>query len=171
MSVITLIVWLVAGACGLYLVSVWLIEYDREYQSAAATRLRPSVLASHVTLAVGGLVLWVAYLIYDADSLVRVSLLILVAAAALGVFMAIRWISVYQQSRARVPARGEPVAMSGSRGGGKHAAWQWTGTISEVPEAGPPERNFPLPVVVAHGAFAGATLILVALTAFGVFGS
>jgi hypothetical protein len=31
--------------------------------------------------------------------------------------------------------------------------------------AAPPERNFPVPVVVAHGMFATATLILVLLTA------
>ncbi len=35
----------------------------------------------------------------------------------------------------------------------------------------PPERNFPLPVVVAHGAFALATVTLVVLTAVGVGGS
>ena len=32
---------------------------------------------------------------------------------------------------------------------------------------GPPERNFPLPVVIAHGAFAAATITLVLLTALG----
>jgi hypothetical protein len=35
----------------------------------------------------------------------------------------------------------------------------------------PPERHFPAPVVVIHGIFAGATIILVLLTAFGAGGS
>lgn len=37
-------------------------------------------------------------------------------------------------------------------------------------DAGPPERNFPLPVVVTHRAFAVLTLTLVLLTALGVDG-
>jgi hypothetical protein len=37
-------------------------------------------------------------------------------------------------------------------------------------ELGPPERNFPLPVVIAHGAFAAVTITLVLLTALGVGG-
>jgi hypothetical protein len=36
---------------------------------------------------------------------------------------------------------------------------------------GPPERNFPLPVVIAHGTFAVTSLTLVLLTVFGVGGS
>jgi hypothetical protein len=40
-----------------------------------------------------------------------------------------------------------------------------------APDIGPPERNFPLPVVIAHGVFATATVGLVLLTVFGAFGS
>jgi hypothetical protein len=43
--------------------------------------------------------------------------------------------------------------------------------LEQAPDAGPPERNFPLAVVIAHGAFAAATLTLVLLTALGVGGS
>jgi hypothetical protein len=35
----------------------------------------------------------------------------------------------------------------------------------------PPERNFPVTVVIVHGLFAVATLALVLLTALGVFES
>jgi hypothetical protein len=34
-----LIAWILTAGAGLYLLTVWLIEYDREFQSAAATRL------------------------------------------------------------------------------------------------------------------------------------
>ena len=34
----------------------------------------------------------------------------------------------------------------------------------------PPERNFPLPVVIGHGLFAVATLVLVVVTAIGEVG-
>ena len=43
--------------------------------------------------------------------------------------------------------------------------------VSRLPDVGPPERNFPLPVVVAHGFFALITITLVVLTALGVGGS
>jgi hypothetical protein len=45
------------------------------------------------------------------------------------------------------------------------------GVLGPAAHLGPPERNFPLPVVIAHGAFAAITIALVLLTAFGVGGS
>jgi hypothetical protein len=64
------------------------------------------------------------------------------AVAVLGLIMAVRWIRV---SRA--------VADPGP-------SLTRTTTV-------PPERNFPLPVVLAHGVLAVTTLILVLLTVFG----
>jgi hypothetical protein len=43
--------------------------------------------------------------------------------------------------------------------------------LAPVVHLGPPERNFPLPVVIAHGTFAAITIALVLLTAFGVGGT
>jgi len=37
------------------LLAIWLIEYDREFQRAAATRLPVPVIFLHAVLAVGGL--------------------------------------------------------------------------------------------------------------------
>jgi hypothetical protein len=42
---------------------------------------------------------------------------------------------------------------------------------SPAAELGPPERNFLLTVVLAHGILAVTTLTLCLLTALGVFGS
>ena len=39
MGLIALIAWLTTAGAGLYLLAVWLIEYDRDFQRAAATRL------------------------------------------------------------------------------------------------------------------------------------
>ena len=44
-------------------------------------------------------------------------------------------------------------------------------TLARPVQIGPPERNFPLPVVIAHGAFAFATITIVLLIASGVVGS
>jgi hypothetical protein len=114
MSVVALVVWITTAGGGLYLLSIWLIEYDKDFQAAAATRLPPLVLAGHVLLAVGGLIVWAAYLFFDNDDLTWVALAALVMAAMLGLFMASRWIRVYRAGQ--VVALAEPVAQYGMNG-------------------------------------------------------
>jgi hypothetical protein len=43
------------------------------------------------------------------------------------------------------------------------------GVASQLAPAAPPERNFPVAVVLCHGVFAVTTVVLVLLTTFGVF--
>lgn len=142
-SLAALFTWIITAGAGLYLLTIWLIEYDRDFQSAAATRLPVPVISAHALLAVAGLVVWALYLITDTSRLAYAAALTLVAVAALGLTMAVRWIRVYRAHDA--------AAVRGERGG----------------IAVPPERNFPLPVVIGHGLFAGATVVLVVLTALG----
>jgi hypothetical protein len=153
MSLFALAAWITTAGGGLYLLSIWLIEYDKDFQAATATRLPPAVLASHVLLAGGGLVLWSVYLVFDDDEVALISLVVICAAASLGAVMAIRWVGVYRAGRTRarsaVPAGDGRVAV-----------------LDRPPREGPPERNFPLPVVIGHGAFAAATITLVALSVF-----
>ncbi|HUD76362.1 MAG TPA: hypothetical protein VMR00_00790 [Streptosporangiaceae bacterium] len=170
MSLFALATWIIAAGGGLYLLSIWLIEYDKDFQAAAATRLPPAVLAAHVLLAASGLAIWISYLIDDADSVAWTALAALVLAAMLGLVMAVRWVGVYRAGRAaaREAADRPPAAR-------RHLTLVTGDTpvavLQQAPDAGPPERNFPLPVVIAHGAFAAATLTLVLLTALGVGGS
>jgi hypothetical protein len=147
MSLAALATWITTAGGGLYLLTIWLIEYDREFQSAAATRLPVPVISAHALLAVAGLVVWVAYLITDIPRLAWAAAIILAVVATLGVIMAARWVKVYR-------VHGSP-----SRHGARQAM------------AGPPERNFPLPVVIGHGVFALATIVLVFLTAVRESGS
>jgi hypothetical protein len=180
MSLLALASWIITAAGGLYLLSIWLIEYDRDFQSAAATRLPPAVLASHVLLAGGGLLVWAGYLIFDQDRLAWTSVVALCLAAVLGLIMAIRWLGVY---RAGLNARAGHAAGPAGRIANRGAAGPDRAHLTLVSRPGgmavadrhahegPPERNFPLPVVIAHGAFAIATLTLVLLTALGVGGS
>jgi hypothetical protein len=169
MSLIALATWITTAGGGLYLLSIWLIEYDKDYQSVAATRLPPAVLTSHVLLAGGGLLAWIGYVILDEDRLAWAAVVAVLAAATLGVIMAIRWISVYQAVRATQRHRAElaaaPVGLTLAGDSPRLA------TLELSRDSGPPERNFPLPVVIAHGAFAAATITLVVLTALGVGGS
>lgn len=162
MSTIGLITGLIAAGFGLYLLSIWLIEYDKDFHRATATRLPIPVLTSHVGAAATGLVLWVVYLILDSDRLAWYSLAAFVLAASLGLTMAFRWRSVYRaklaNEREAANLLAAPVGMAAA-------------PTSRRLDPGPPERNFPLPVVIVHGLFAVATVTLVLLTTLGVGGS
>jgi hypothetical protein len=168
MSLIALATWIAAAGGGLYLLSIWLIEYDKDFQSVAATRLPPTMLTAHVLLAGGGLLIWIGYLIYDQDRLAWTAVGAVFLAATLGVIMASRWLSVHREARASRRDRAElTAAMRLSLVDGPSRV----ATLERARDIGPPERNFPLPVVIAHGVFAAATLTLVLLTALGVGGS
>jgi hypothetical protein len=60
-------------------------------------------------------------------------------AATIGLVMAVRWVGVCRAGRRIAQAR----------------------RLAPATCLGPPERNFPLPVVIAHGTFAVTTLTLV----------
>ena len=100
------------------------------------------MISAHALLAMGGLLLWISYLLLDEERLAWATVAVLGAVAILGLIMAARWIRVYR-------AFGDPGPSLTRR------------TIV------PPERHFPLPVVVAHGILAVTTLVLVLLTVLG----
>lgn len=153
MGIVALVTWLVTAGAGLYLLAVWLIEYDREFQRSAATRLPVPVLGGHALLAISGLGVWSTYLLGGDDRLAWAAAVILCCAAALGVSMAVRWLGVRRSASLMLaPAAG------GTAGLAEPARYA----------AVPPERHFPVAVVVTHGIFAAATLVAVLLTAFGV---
>jgi pimeloyl-ACP methyl ester carboxylesterase len=69
----------VTAFAGLYLLAIWLIEYDLGGPGGAVTRLPRTVISSHVLLAASGLGAWVGYLIADRDMLAWIALATLVA--------------------------------------------------------------------------------------------
>ena len=146
MSTAALFTWMVTIFAGLILLIIWIIEYDREFQSAAATRLPVPVISAHALLAMSGLMLWIGYLLLDEKRLAWAAVLVLGAVAVLGLWMAARWIRVYRAFAAPGPSLTRRTYV-------------------------PPERNFPLPVVVAHGILAVTTFVLVLFTALGAGGS
>ena len=163
MSLLALVSWITTAGGGLYLLSIWLIEYDKDFHAVAATRLPPPLLASHVLLAGGGLFVWAYYLFFDTDEAAWLALAVLGVAASLGLTMAIRWIGVYRAHRVNSAAKVAHLAVVARSGG--------VAVLERPTPDGPPERNFPLLVVLAHGAFALITITLVLLTALGVGGS
>ena len=183
MPVVALITWIVTALGGLYLLAIWLIEYDPDFQRAAATRLPVPVVSGHVLFAVGGLVVWLMYLITDEDIFAWSTVAVLAFVATFGLTMAVRWIGVYRSS----PLPPRTPLMSGPAPGMTDAARDaWTPRDSYAAGstlvshsdqvrpgelAVPPERHFPVSVVIGHGLFATITIVLVVLTLLGVGGS
>ena len=168
MRFVALIVWFVTALWGLYMLAVWLIENDATRQGNAASRLPLPVILAHVTFAVTGLVVWVAYLLLDRPALAWAAVGILVAIALLGLTMFARWIPVYRMSYDEVSV---PVGvMSGGAPGAAPGAASAPGGMPGIGSLReqPAEGSFPLLIVLAHGVFAVSTVVLVVLTALGV---
>jgi hypothetical protein len=157
MSLFALFSWIATAGAGLYLLSIWLIEYDKDFNAATATRLPLPVLAAHVLFAVGGLLVWADYVVQDNDHVAFIAVAAILLAASLGVTMAVRWFGVRRTNRARA----QLAQIAAHRGG--------VAVMDGPSPDGPPERNFPLPIVIAHGALATLTITLVLLSI--IFGS
>jgi hypothetical protein len=180
MAVLALVFWSGTALGGLYLLAIWLIEYDPDFQHAEPTRLPVLVIAGHVLVAVLGLLSWVIYLITDKEIYSWTSAGALAAIATLGFTMAIRWIGVYRAwRRASAPAGPMPYAYGAYTltAWARMRAWptgtpgQASGQLRPWELAVPPERHFPVSVVIAHGILAVTTVVLVVLTVLGVGGS
>jgi hypothetical protein len=141
MSVAALFTWMAAVLAGLVLLVIWLMEYDRDFQTVAATRLPVPVISAHALLGAGGLMVWGFYLVTDDDPLAYATVVTLGIVAVLGLVMAARWIGVYRAYAAPASSPMRVIAV-------------------------PPERHFPRPVIVIHGLFAVATLALVVSAVF-----
>lgn len=152
MAVVAFITWTVTAFAGLYLLAIWLIEYDVSGPGGAVSRLPRTVISGHVLLASSGLVVWVSYLLVDRDMLAWIALATLAAVALLGLTMLGRWVLVRRALAGPLRARSRP-----GRADGRVAL--------------PAEAHFPVPVVVAHGLLAVSTLTLVLLTVLGIGGS
>jgi hypothetical protein len=135
--------------------AIWLIETGGK-DSADASRLPAAVIFSHVLLATAGLAIWVIYLFADIDELAVISLVILLGVAALGLTMLRRWLTVYRDSTVTMTVGADAGVGAGAE----------PGTAPALPAA-PAESNFPVAVVVGHGLFAIATIVLVLLSVLG----
>src|SRR5262249_30907661 len=132
MGVFALLTWFITVFAGLYLLAIWLIEYDIGAPGGAVTRLPRTVVGGHVLLAASGLGAWVGSLMVARGRLAWIALAALGAVALLGFPMLGRWIMVRRAISATL--RGRPRDAFAS---------------ARIPL--PAESHFPIPVVVAHG--------------------
>jgi len=146
MGIAALVTWLLTAAGGFYMLATWIAKGGT--RSPRTSHFPPALIFGHFALAVGGLVVWIVYLVVDKVALAWVAFGLLIPVALLGFAMLVRWIPTYR-ARAAV------------------------GAGSERPQEplDPAEKHFPVAVVGGHGVFAVVTVVLVLLTAVGVGGS
>jgi hypothetical protein len=152
MGIAAVCLWSVTALFGLFLLGTWLARggiHRVQGVSGRHRRLPRSLVLGHPTVAAVGLIVWIWYLVAAQGPLVWAAFGLLVPAAVLGAVMFIRWVPTY---RART-----------GLGTGPGAAHRVTAS-----HRAPPEQHFPVLVVLAHGVFAVATVVLVLLTALNV---
>ncbi len=147
MHIAALITWLITALGGFYLLGTWIAK--GALRSRVSSHLPAPVLFGHFLLAAVGLVVWIVYMAVGKTPLAWTAFGLLVPVALLGLAMFARWLPTVRADRA-VPVGGP-------------------GTPGAAIEA--PERHFPIPVVLAHGAFAMTTVILVLIAAIQANGS
>jgi manganese efflux pump family protein len=146
MGIAALVLWVLTAGGGFYMLAQWV--GGGGHRSGSATRFPSALIFGHFLLAASGLVLWIIYLVVDKRSVGWVALILLALAAVGGLTMFARWVPTYRsRQRAPAPAGEQPAAASGDN---------------------PPERNFPVAIVGAHGVLAVTTLVLVILTMVGI---
>jgi uncharacterized BrkB/YihY/UPF0761 family membrane protein len=96
MNTAALVAWIVTVLAGLVLLLIWLMEYDRDFQTAAATRLPVPLISTHALLGLVGLMAWGFYIVTDAEQLAWATAADVGLVAILGLIMAARWIGVYR---------------------------------------------------------------------------
>jgi hypothetical protein len=116
-------------------------RYDRDFQTAAATRLPVPLVSTHALLGIGGLMAWGFYLVTDGEQLEWATIADLGVVAIPGLIMAARWIGVYRAYASPDSSSFRAITV-------------------------PPERHFPRPVIVIHGFAAATTLGLVVFSVF-----
>jgi hypothetical protein len=155
MGIAALIAWIVTAGGGFFLLSVWLRRGGMRQQAGGTTSFRAGLIFGHFLLAAVGLVLWLAYVVTDAEGLKWPTFAILVVVGLLGGTMFMRWLGVRR-------------AATATAGAGAGTATPPAGEPRSAEE--PAERGLPVPVVALHGVLAVATVVLVLLTALGVGG-
>lgn len=94
MGIAALVAWLLTAVGGFYMLATWITKGGP--RQPRTTRFPPAVIFGHFALAVIGLVIWIIYLVSDADALAWVAFALLIPVAALGFVMLVRWIPTYR---------------------------------------------------------------------------
>ncbi len=137
MDIAALVTWLITAVGGFILLGTWIAKGGHRRDTGTPSRFPAGLIFGHFLLAAVGLVLWIIYVAGDTDSLTWIAFALVAIVAVLGFTMFFRWLPQVRANR------------SAASGGASRTA----------------ESQFPVGVVVAHGLFAAATLVLVLIAA------
>jgi hypothetical protein len=152
MGIAALVAWVLTAGGGFVMLARWISRGGLRQQGSGVTRFPASLVFGHFGLAAAGLILWIIYLVVDADALTWVAVVLLVVVALLGYTLFGRWLPTRRGTAATVGTASHGVG----------------GAPDGAASGDPAERHLPVPVVAAHGIFAVVTLVLVLLTALGI---
>jgi hypothetical protein len=164
MALAALITWVITAGLGFFMLGTWISNGGTRTDGSAASHFRPPVVFGHFLLAALGLLVWVVYVINDSQGLAWVAFVDLVVVAGLGDTLVYRWFKDRQAGDAgQTGSSGLRPGAGGSRGGAGGAVSTRSTLLAE--------QRIPPAVVVTHGVFAVATVVLVLLAALKVGGS
>jgi hypothetical protein len=162
MALAALITWVITAGLGFFMLGTWISNGGTRTDGSAASHFRPPVVFGHFLLAALGLLVWVVYVINDSQGLAWVAFVDLVVVAGLGDTLVYRWFKDRQTSGA---------GQTGSSALRREAGGRTGSTAGVVSATMLAEQRIPQAVVVTHGVFAVATVVLVLLAALKVGGS
>jgi hypothetical protein len=140
-SIAALITWVITAGFGSFMLARWVSNGGLRRNGGGATHFAPARVFSHFLLALGGLIVWISYLVTSNSVLAWIAFADLLLVALLGGLLVARWAK-----------DGRAAAGAGRRSTAVDLA----------------EQHIPRAPVVLHGVFATSTLVLVLLTAVGI---
>lgn len=94
MGIAALVTWLVTAVIGFTMLGMWVARGGLravDDRAAATSRFAPGLVFGHFLLAAAGLVVWIVYLVTDAEALAWLAFGLLVVVAILGDVLFVRW--------------------------------------------------------------------------------
>jgi manganese efflux pump family protein len=145
-SLAALAAWILTAAAGSYLLAGWLADGRLRHRAVQADRLPPAVVVSHFVLAVGGLGIWIAFVVTSVPALAWMAVGSILLVAGLGM-------------AALVGALPEPARIAEPASSPRAPA-------TRAAETAIPARAATSVLVIAvHGVLAAATVLLVLVAA------
>jgi hypothetical protein len=94
MGIAALVTWVVTAILGITMVSLWATKGGLQAARGGTeqtSQFPPGLVFGHFLLAVAGLILWIVYLVVDAEALPWVAFVALIVIAVLGGMLFLRW--------------------------------------------------------------------------------
>ncbi len=162
LSLAALAAWVVTAAAGAYLLAGWLAHGDLRLRTAAAGL--PPVIASHFTLAVAGLAMWIAFVATALPALAWIAAGLILLVAGFG--MATLATALPEPAASAGPALQDLQAVPSTQPVPSPQTGPGPQAVPAGAAAGARPR-VPVTVIAVHGVLATTTILLVLLAAVG----